>query len=166
MRVRPSRETIGERSRTHGMRGTRFYTCYFSIIQRCNDKKSTNYPKYGGKGIRNLWKSFEEFRDDMYEPYLEHVKEYGERQTTIDRINPLGNYCRENCRWATMLEQARNKTNNVSLTYEGKTQSVLDWAKEIGIPHSTITTRLHRNWPIENVLSAKKFHRYRSGKIL
>jgi hypothetical protein len=45
----------------------------------------------------------------MWESYEIHVKEYWEKNTTIDRINPNLNYCKENCRWATWKEQSLNK---------------------------------------------------------
>lgn len=161
--TRPSRETIGERSKTHGMFGTRFYFCYFSMKQRCEDKNSTSYPRYGAKGIKLLWPTFESFRDDMYESYSQHVKDFGERQTTIDRIDNNGDYCKENCRWATYLEQAQNKSNLHFLTFNGKTQTITKWAKEIGIRKELIAGRIAQGWPVENALSTKKFHRYDSG---
>ncbi len=154
------------RSRTHGMFGTRFYFCYFSIKQRCNDPKATSYPRYGAKGIKNLWGSFEEFRDDMYESYLKHIEEFGERNTTIDRIDSNKNYSKENCRWATMKEQANNKNNNHKVTFNGKTQNISQWGEELGIRKELIATRLSRGWPVENALSTKKFHRYNSGQTL
>lgn len=163
-KARPSRETIGERSRTHGMVGTKFYTKYFSIVQRCNDPKSTSYPRYGGKGVKNLWGSFEEFKTDMFSSYLAHVAEHGERQTTIDRLDNNGHYCKENCRWATMKEQANNKRDNRPITFSGKTLSVADWARETGINVGTILSRYYRGWTPERIFTKRRMHK--NGELL
>lgn len=150
-------------NKSHGMYGTRFYFCYFSIKQRCEDKNHGSYERYGAKGIKLLWPTFESFRDDMYKSYLEHVERHGERQTTIDRIDSSGHYCKENCRWATYLEQGNNNKRNHYVTHNGKTQTITNWAKEIGIRKELIANRLSCGWPVKNALSTKKFHRYESG---
>lgn len=76
---------------------------------RCKYKSNASYKNYGWRWIVCEWKTFEEFKDDMYESYLEHVKKFWEKQTTIDRIDANWNYCKDNCRWATYSEQNRNK---------------------------------------------------------
>jgi len=102
---------------------------------RCNNPKFTNYATYGGRGIKvcERWDSFENFLEDMGP----RPKGY-----TIDRIDPNGDYCPENCRWASWAEQQRNRRDTRFITWDGRTQCVTDWADELGIPRSTISWRL------------------------
>jgi hypothetical protein len=88
---------------------TKIYNAFRSARQRCLNKNGKNYASYGGRGIKFLWSSKEEFFDDMLESFNEHVKKYGEKNTTLERIDVDGHYCKDNCRWATWKEQAINK---------------------------------------------------------
>lgn len=82
--------------------GTRTYRSWSQMLSRCQNPKHDNYAYYGGAGITvcERWKKFGNFLADM-----------GERPpgTSIDRIDPFGNYEIKNCRWATPKEQGENK---------------------------------------------------------
>lgn len=127
-----------ERSTTHGMTHSRFYNIFATIKSRTSNYEDK---KYGGRGIKCEWEKFEYFRDDMYKSYLLHVKRYGEKETTIDRINNDGNYCKENCRWATYREQANNTRNTVFVNYKNKKITLANLARKLGINYATIYYR-------------------------
>lgn len=103
------KEITIKRFTKHGLRATDFYNVFNSIKQRCNNKNSTGFYKYGARDIKCLWKNFNEFKIDMYKSYLKHVKKYGQNKTQIDRTNNNGNYCKENCKWVTPSENAFNR---------------------------------------------------------
>lgn len=97
----------GKHLRTHGARYTTEYTSWRSIHDRCYSPNNPQYYLYGGRGIGmcDRWKDFTKFLEDMgHKPTPKH---------TIDRIDPNGNYEPGNCRWATQIQQARNKRNTV-----------------------------------------------------
>lgn len=104
-------KVIRERNTTHGMTKTRFYHIWQSIKRRCLYSRADNYKFYGGRGITLVkrWLKFENFKNDMFDSYLAHVRKFGENETSIDRVNVNGNYGVGNCRWATWKEQANNK---------------------------------------------------------
>jgi hypothetical protein len=127
----------------HG--GTRLpeYGVWAAMLRRCRNPNTRDYPHYGGRGIRVCprWLDFAEFMADM-----------GPRPTSrhwIDRIDNDGDYCKENCRWATVVEQERNRGNNRLLTLHGETKCLAAWAEQYGADPDTIGTRLKRGWEAE-----------------
>lgn len=140
----------------HGMQGTRFYGIWSGILRRCNNPKQISYLVYGARGIKCLWPDFESFYADMYKSYLAHIKRFGQKQTSIDRIDVNGHYCKENCRWATYKEQGRNLRKNHLITWNGKTKPITQWADESGIKMHTIRARIYGlRWPLEKALTQK-----------
>lgn len=141
------REQSSKRKLKHGMNRiglrTRFYRIFMLMKQRCNNIKIPIYENYGGRGIECLWKSFEDFKRDMYDSYVAHVAIYGEDDTSIDRVDNFGNYCKINCKWSTRKEQGRNKRNNVILFFRGKYKTVVELAEEFSIRPSTLYQQVY-----------------------
>lgn len=138
--------------KSHGMSTSKFYRAYRSIILRCGYPSQKCYKNYGGRGIVCLWDSFDEFKKDMYESYLKHINEFGEKRTSIDRINVNGNYFKENCRWTDPKTQARNRRN--TRLYDGK--SLAEWAEIKGVDVRLLWNRLHKGWDFNDAINKPK----------
>lgn len=104
-------EIVASKNTKHGMIYTKFYKRWRSMFDRCSPKYICANA-YKGINVCDRWSKFENFKEDMYDKYLEHKEKFGERQTTLDRINPYKNYCLKNCRWATFKEQAKTTKKN------------------------------------------------------
>jgi hypothetical protein len=134
---------------THGESKTRLYKIWNYMRKRCNNPNVQNYSDYGGRGIKvcDEW-------NESYETFRDWSIAHGYDDTlSIDRIDVNGNYEPKNCRWATWTEQANNRTNTRYLTYKGKTMSVSDWAKELGMPYKKLYKRVYLGWSAERALT-------------
>jgi len=141
-----------------GLSKTRTYKSWDCMIRRCTLKSSNRWHIYGDRGIKvcKRWK----------DSFLNFYKDMGERpkDMSLDRINVDGNYCKENCRWATHKEQARNTRQNRFIEAFGKTQLSVEWAEEIGIDSGTIEWRLDNGWTPEDALSLEVTHMKKETK--
>lgn len=129
--------------RTHGMFGTVEYAAWAAMIGRCTNATNLSFRNYGGRGITvcDAWRDFSVFYADMGpRPSNRH---------SIERINNDAGYDKENCRWATVKEQARNRRTIVPVTAFGRTAPISEWSEEFGVKHSAIRQRLRRGWPPE-----------------
>jgi hypothetical protein len=121
----------------HGMSGTPEYKAWDNAKGRCYREKDRKYPLYGGRGITmcDEWRSsFKAFFDDI-----------GPRPSplhSLDRKDGDGPYSPDNCHWATEEEQNNNRSFNRHLTVNGERVTVAQAARETGIPHATILSRL------------------------
>lgn len=151
------RELIGEaaqkRERTHGeSRGatrTTEFVSWSAMHQRCDSPTYKDYPRYGGRGIRicRRWsgpKGYQNFLADMGRKPAPHF--------TVEREDNDGHYSPENCRWATPREQSNNRRSSVFVEIGGRTRTVVQWARETGVPANRIYGRLKKGWPARDAV--------------
>lgn len=125
------------------------YRVWLGILYRCENEKSREFHCYGGRGI----KVCEEWKD--YLNFERWVLENGGIRDgySIDRIDNDGDYSPNNCRFATAKEQARNRSKNVIIEYDGKKMCLKDWATQLNIYYPTLVKRYNRGWSIERMLT-------------
>lgn len=126
------------------------YRLWQSMLNRCRNPRSTSYANYGGRGITvcQEWQVFETFLADM-----------GERPEgySLDRKDNSGPYCRENCRWATYKQQARNTRRSRYITAFGETKRLVAWEEDprAAVCGKQIRKRIILGWPPEEAISSK-----------
>lgn len=124
--------------RKHGLSKTPIYKIWYGMHERCRGIGGDARKYYVPKNIKvcERWHIFENFLEDM-----------GDKPGpgySIDRIDNDGDYCPENCRWATATQQNRNRRNTVLITIEGETKPIGQWADEYSLPPQTIRKRMER----------------------
>ena len=134
----------------HGLEHTRLYGIWSDMRLRCYDEKNIAYHRYGGRGITIC----DEWKNDVKAFYDWATANGYKDSLTIDRIDNDGNYCPENCRWATVKEQASNRRSNILVTHNGKTQTTKKWANEVGTPYKVVWARMQKlGWSAERALT-------------
>lgn len=123
---------------THGKSHTVTYNRWARMIYRCTNPNSHKWARYGGRGIKvcDRWRtSFENFLYDMGEhPPL----------MSLERLDNEGDYCPENCIWATAKVQARNRRNTPFITVCGKTIALTAACEIHNVNYNVVNARRRR----------------------
>ena len=121
---------------------------WVSMWSRCHLADDQHYEYYGARGISvcQEWVSFESFYSFWGNPPFEDA--------TIGRIDNDGNYEPGNCEWQSQEQQNNNTRRSKMIAWNGKTQSVRDWAFEYNIGVRSLSERLRRGWDMQRSLTA------------
>lgn len=128
-------------------RGMPEYEAWIGIKKRCNNPKYHEYHLYGGRGISVCveW-------NNSFQSFLSYVGYRPDNNYSIDRINVDGNYEPGNIRWANKGDQNRNRRITIWYTLYGIRHTLKDWARELGIPYTTVYSRYKHNRDKSNIL--------------
>lgn len=125
----------------HGDSGKRLHYVWKAMRQRCYNPNNKDYPNYGGRGISvcKKWSSYLEFK--------KWALENGYRKgLTLERKDVNSNYSPKNCTWILNEFQALNTRKLATLTYKGKTRTLIEWSEITGIGVKTLKGRIVRGW--------------------
>lgn len=130
----------------HGLWGTKAYWSWAAMKDRCLNKNNPEYKHYGGREITvcDEWFEFENFFRDMG---------IAPKNKSLDRKENNGNYCKSNCRWATREQQDNNTSRSRFITFNNKTQTITQWARELEMGDKALFHRINRGWSIERALT-------------
>jgi hypothetical protein len=125
------------------------YSRWKNMKTRCMNPNNSAFMDYGGRGIKvcDRWLAFENFLEDMGRA--------PSRAHSLDRVDNNGNYCKENCRWVTRSEQARNKRNNIPVTINGVTKVLADWLLDYRVGREVFNRRVKRGMSPLQALEGK-----------
>lgn len=129
------------------------YRAWVRMIHRTTNKNYPDYPAYGGRGIRTCdqWLP----QNNGFENFLNHIGPPPSDKHSLDRYpDNDGGYEPGNVRWALVGQQANNRRDNVRLDFNGKSQTMAEWAKELGVDRRLLWKRITKlNWPVERALT-------------
>lgn len=130
----------------HGKDGSREHRAWISMRSRCRDPNVKSYKDYGARGISvcESWSTFEGFYADMGD---------APDGASLERIDNSKGYSPENCRWASIEEQNNNRRSNRLLSFQGRSQSLTQWARETGISPASLKSRISLGWDVEKALT-------------
>lgn len=126
----------------HGLSKDRLHGTWRNIKGRCYNHNNPSYKFYGERGI----KMCHEWETDFVSFYTWCHENGYKDGLQVDRIDPDGDYCPENCRLADKITQANNTRRNLYITMNGKTKTMAEWCKELGLNYHSVQTRTYKGW--------------------
>lgn len=142
-------KNIGENKRKYKKEYLSLRCIFKGIKNRCYNKKSNNYNRYGAKGI-SICKKWLDNPLSFCEWALQNGYKKG---LTIDRIDTNGKYEPNNCRWVDYTTQCRNRKNSLTFTINDICLPLIEWCKIYNMPYQAVLKRLKRKWQIEKALT-------------
>lgn len=129
----------------------RLYRIWKAMRVRCNNPNTSEYHRYGGRGIKvcEEWNNYFVFQSWAYSHgYADNL--------TIDRIDNDKGYSPNNCRWITLKEQQMNRSSCFMITHDGRTQNLTQWCKEYDIDRHVLKKRLMAGIPFEEAVIRRR----------
>ena len=123
----------------HWKTNTKLYRIYYWAKSRCNNKSNKDYNSYWWRWIKFCWNSFDEFYKDMWDSNINDF--------SLDRIDVNWNYCKENCRWLSLREQAWNTRKNII------PGGLKKYCRDIGFSYSLMIYRISKWMDIETSIN-------------
>ena len=152
----------GKNQYKHGLVNTRLYHIYHSMKARCYRKNSSDYNRWGARGI----KICDEWLKDFINFYKWAMENGYQEGLSIDRIDNSKGYSPENCRWATAKEQANNTRRNRILVFNGEKHTLAEWAEIVGIDKNILGNRIITSgWSVEKALTTPVKHKKKIDSI-
>lgn len=150
------RDSVKKTMQTHAMSKTRLYRVWAGVKSRCYNEHADNYKYYGARGIHmcDQWKDnfYEFFRWAISSGYKEDASA---QECTLDRIDNLGDYSPDNCRWSTHKTQCNNQRSNLVFELNGETHTMSEWADIFNIKYTTLRARIRRGVPFQEAVKTK-----------
>lgn len=145
-----TREIHGHRARQpDGSRESPTYVSWRMMVQRCTNRRRSDYEDYGGRGIRIY---FGWLGRGGFTEFLADVGKRPTKEHSLDRIDPNGHYEPGNVRWALKRIQNSNKAGFI-LEFRGTRLTMYEWAERLGLHPGALRKRFSRGWTKERALT-------------
>jgi len=138
----------------HGGAQTFEYRSWLAMRRRCLNPRVKEYPSYGGRGIKicKRWDDYRFFLLDMgRRPSPKH---------SLERIDVNRGYTPSNCKWATNLEQQRNRRGTMYVVYKKKRVPVSELGEQSLVGVDLFRSRIQQGWPVDRALTMPKSVRW------